>query len=212
MLTYLYLFSLIVGFVLLGASILLGGSDDADLDGEFDADVDADMDLEVDGGFDKDLGAEIDVDSDGGHGDVSGFLLTFVSLRFWTFFLAFFGLTGIVLDGLDLVSSALVGLGAAVGMGFASGYGAVSVFRKLGADTTGAATGSNDYIGKTARVMVPFSHEGVGKIRVDVRGNQVDLLASGLDEGAFEGREEVLIVEMDGPRARVARLSDKSRS
>ncbi|MFK7991039.1 MAG: NfeD family protein [Sandaracinaceae bacterium] len=215
LLTYLYLFSLIVGFVLLGASILLGGSDDADLDtdadldGGLDLDADGDLDFEAEGGLDKDL--SLDLDSEGGHGDFSGFLLTFLSLRFWTFFLAFFGLTGLVLDGLDLVSSSMIGLGAAIGMGFVTGFGAVSVFRKLSGTTAGAITESNDYIGKTARVMVPFGNEGVGKVRVDIRGNQVDLLATGLDEDAFEGREEVLIVEMDGPRARVARLSDKKR-
>lgn len=206
MLIYLYLFSLIVGAVLLGASILLGGQDvggDADVGADLDADVDADVEAEVGGGLDKDL----DV---GGHGDVSGFLTLFLSLRFWTFFLAFFGLTGLTLDVLGLVGNGWITLALALAMGMGTGAGAVAVLRKLGSDTSGHAVTSKDYVGKTARVVVPFRGEGVGKVRVDVKGTSVDLLASGLEEAdAYEGREEVLIIEMEGSRARVARVTDK---
>ena len=50
LLIYAYLVSLIVGGVLLGASILLGGKDlevDADADADLDLDLDADGDLEL---------------------------------------------------------------------------------------------------------------------------------------------------------------------
>ncbi|MEC7525014.1 MAG: hypothetical protein VYE22_34350 [Myxococcota bacterium] len=210
MLIYAYLVSLIVGGVLLGASILLGGKDldadaDADVDLDVDADADADLDLDADadGEFDKDVG---------GHGDFSGFLFMFLSLRFWTFFLAFFGLTGLVLDGLSLVSSEWLGLGLALGMGFGTGALAMSVIRMLGSDTSGSAVRSTDYIGKTARVVVPIEKGSVGKVRVDIKGTSVDLLASGLEEDGFTGKEEVLIVEMDGPRARVARLDPNGKA
>jgi membrane protein implicated in regulation of membrane protease activity len=202
-LIYLYLFSLIVGAVLLGASILLGGHG-ADADGEVDVggDVDADADGELDGGLDKDAAI-------GGHGDFSGFLTTFLSLRFWTFFLAFFGLTGLVLDLFGLVGSSWITLALALAMGLGTGAGAMAALRKLAAETSGKAVESGDYIGKTARVVVPFGAAGVGKVRVEVKGNSVDLLASGIEEDAFEGRDEVLIVEMEGTRARVARMSTK---
>lgn len=204
MLIYIYLASLIVGGVLLGASILLGGHDDADLDVEGDADLDldadADLDVEAEGGLDKDL----DV---GGHGDLSGILFSFLSLRFWTFFLAFFGLTGLVLGGLDLVSSPWLGLGLALGMGLGTGFGAMTIIRRLQSDTAGHAVSSSDYVGKTARVVVPFEgQKGVGKVRVDIKGNTVDLLASGLEDDGYDSKEEVLIIEMEGSRARVARM------
>ena len=203
LLIYAYLVSLIVGGVLLGASILLGGKDlEVDADADADLDLDADIDGEADG-FDKDVG---------GHGDFSGFLFMFLSLRFWTFFLAFFGLTGIVLDGLNLVSSPWLGLGLALGMGLATGAGAMSVIRMLGSDTSGQAVRSTDYIGKTARVVVPFEGSSVGKVRVDIKGTSVDLLASGLEEDGYQGKEEVLIVEMDGARARVARLNSNGKA
>ncbi|HEY8432896.1 MAG TPA: hypothetical protein VIL20_31205 [Sandaracinaceae bacterium] len=194
MLIYVYLFTLIVGAVLLGASILLGGHDDADVDGG-----------DVDGEAEAELGEDV-----GGHGDVSGFLLSFLSLRFWTFFFAFFGLTGLVLDLFDLVGNDWATLGIALGMGLGTSVGATAVLRALSADTSGHVVESKDYVGKTARVIVPFEGGKVGKVRVDVKGSTVDLLATGLEEEeAFDGREEVLIVEMEGARARVARLGAK---
>ena len=90
MLIYIYLFSLIVGAMLLGASILLGGSDDLDGDVELgDADVgdadfgDADIDLDIDAeadidGFDKD----VDVGGHGGFDGLHGRLLSLLSQRF----------------------------------------------------------------------------------------------------------------------------------
>lgn len=209
MLTYLYLFSLIVGGILLAASILLGGKDvDADADADADLDVEGDADLEAeaeaDGGMDKDVG---------GHGDLAGFLYLFLSLRFWIFFLAFFGLTGIVLDVLGLVSSELIGLALALAMGTAVGTGATALIRMLSRDTSGEAVESKDYVGKTARVLVPIEGERVGKVRVEIGGRSVDLLASGVEAGeGYEGKEEVLIVEMEGSRARVARLDAKKAS
>lgn len=202
MLTYLYLFSVIVGGILLAASILLG-SKDVEADAHVDAEVDADAD--ADGALDKDLGA---------HGDAAGFLYLFLSLRFWIFFLAFFGLTGIVMDVLGLVSHELVGLALAIGMGLLVGTGATSVIRMLSRERSGEAVESKDYVGKTARVLVPFEGQRVGKVRVEIGGRSVDLLASAVEEDAekYGGKEEVLIVEMDGSRARVARLDAKKAS
>jgi membrane protein implicated in regulation of membrane protease activity len=201
---YLYLFSVIVGAVLLGASILLGGHDDADIDAGGDVDADVDADADADGGLDKDV--EI-----GGHGDFSGFLYSFLSLRFWTFFLAFFGLTGVTLELLDLVGNDWVTLALALGMGLGTGAGAMAILRKLGAETSGHAVSSSDYIGKTARVVVPFDGTGVGKVRVDLKGSSIDLLATGVEVDQYEGREEVLIVEMEGSRARVARVGERPK-
>ena len=98
LLIYAYIFALVLGGVLLGASFLLGGDHDADGDVDMDADADVDADVDAD--------ADIDGDADGGHdghGDVAGFFGVLGSLRFWTFFTAFFGLTGLVHQTYDLV-------------------------------------------------------------------------------------------------------------
>jgi len=207
MLIYLYLFALIVGGVLLGASILLGG----DHDGDADFDLDGDGDLDLDGDADADFGEGGDAAA---HGDFDvhgapGFLWSaFKSVRFWTFFLAFFGLTGLTLDGLGLVGTWPLTLLAAVGMGLASGMGAVAIIRSLASDDSGAVASESDYLGKTARVLVPVTREGVGKVRVQIKGSTVDVLATTDEDAPVQAREEVMIIEMDGTRARVARVDD----
>jgi membrane protein implicated in regulation of membrane protease activity len=221
-LTYLYIFTLIVGAVLLGASILLGGQDgDVDADGDVDLDVDAGADVDAGGALGSDFGSDVgsdfgselgkdfgkDWDPGPGGGDLGGFLTMFLSMRFWVFFLAFFGLTGLTFDLLDLVSSPWITLALALGMGLGVGTAARLVMRKIGGDTSGNVTESRQYVGKTARVMVPFDGQGVGRVRVEVKGTTVDLLASGIEEDDYGSREEVLIVEMDGHRARVARVN-----
>ncbi|MFW6051131.1 MAG: hypothetical protein ACODAU_08150 [Myxococcota bacterium] len=196
MLTYVYLFALVLGGVLLVASVLLGGHSG-----------DADADADVDAGGDAGTGEHLPVHLDHG-GDISGFdaFWALRSLRFWTFFLAFFGLTGLVLDGLGLVEGALASALVALGMGAGSGYLAAGVLRWLGREESGSIASSGDYVGKTARVLVPVRKGGVGKVRLDLRGSSVDVLATTDEEEGFAAREEAIIIEMDGPRARIARL------
>lgn len=192
MLVYLYLFSLIVGGVLLGASILLGGDT---------GDADADVDLDADAGHEMDHPHDV-----GGHGGADFFLWTFRSIRFWTFFLAFFGLTGLVLTWLGLVDSPWLALGLSLGMGGVIGFGAAAAIRALGTDETGSVASSSDYIGKTARVVLPVRKGSVGKVRIQLRGTTVDVLAF-TDEEEFGSRDEAMIIEMDeSGRARIARV------
>ena len=183
--TYLYLFGLVLGGILLGSSIVLGGHTDAHA-GEMHA---------PDGGHDAE-------------GSVEGFLVAFMSMRFWTFFLTFFGLTGLLFDGLGLVGSAVVTAIVATAAGGGAGYGAVWFMRRMRADDSNSAVSTKDYLGKTGRVLVAFGAGETGKIRVDVKGSTIDLLAVPEEgEGRFELKEEVIIVEMDGTRVKVAKLT-----
>ena len=50
------------------------------------------------------------------------------SRRFWTFFVSFFGMTGLILDGLDLMDPAIAFV-VAVGMGAVAGAGASAAVR-----------------------------------------------------------------------------------
>jgi membrane protein implicated in regulation of membrane protease activity len=204
---YLYLFGLIVGGILLGASILLGGKD-SDGDGHADGDADKDkggIDKGLDKGMDKalDKGAE----SGGGHGAFDAFLWSFASIRFWTFFLAFFGMTGLALTALD--TSTLVTLFAAIGMGLVTGLGAVQIIRALAADTTTSSARSSDYIGKTVKVRVPLEKGTQGQVRLQVKGSTVDVLATTDENDGFKSGEEALIIEMDGHTARIARVGER---
>lgn len=226
----LYVFALVVGGVLLGASMFLGGDGDGDghPDGGF-ADADADVDLEAgDADVGHDLGGHDHADHALGHGhhgdahhpgvdaagagDALGFLLwSFGSLRFWTFFLAFFGLTGLALDGLGLVPAGVVGPSLAVGTGLLVAWSALFVLRRLSTGSSSSHATARDYVGKTARVLVPVAPEGVGKVRVRIGGQDVDLLATTDDPAGFRSSEEALVIEVDGTRARIARVDELSR-
>jgi hypothetical protein len=130
------------------------------------------------------------------------------SVRFWTFFLAFFGLTGVLLDGLGIVDSGFLTAVFALGMGSIAGTGATWLIRFLSVDQTGAAPESQDYIGKSVRVIVPVSSVGTGRVRLQLKGSTVDVLAT-TDEEPFGSNDEAIIIEMDGTKARIARV-DKS--
>lgn len=217
---FAYAFSLALGGVLLGASILLGGQDDADADAggaDFDADVDvdadfdfdADADLDVDaGGVDLDHGTQALVHvSDAAHGDAAGFLTAFLSLRFWTFALTFFGLTGVVLTGLALASSGAAA-GLAIAMGIGTGQGAVAAFRALGNTKESEAATTRDYVGLTGRVLLGFGPGQKGKIRVVVKNTTVDLLATSDEKVPFETGDQALVVQLEGHTAIVAHVKD----
>ena len=202
MLIYAYLASLVFGGVLIGASILLGGHDDVDgdFDGDADLDVDADGDMDLDADADADKGGPIDV------GDGANLFLFLKSLRFWTFFLAFFGLTGLILDGGGVVESEVVAFVLALGMGIVTGVGTTSAIRALAKDDASTAAHGGDYIGRTGRVIVPVRPGGVGRVRVEVKGQLVDVLATSDEELA--SAEHAMIIEMDGTRAKLARVAD----
>src|SRR3954465_6454976 len=102
----LYIGSLLFGGVLLGASVF--------------------------GGHDHDAGGGHDAGHDADHGDghqsAAASLLPLLSLRFWAFTFAFFGLAGTVLTlgGLGALTPVVAG-----GFGLGSGYVAARVLRGL---------------------------------------------------------------------------------
>ena len=203
MLIYAYVFALVLGSVLLGASFLMGGDHDADTDFDADADFDADVDVDAD----ADLDAHVDA-GHGTHGDIGGFFGVLGSMRFWTFFAAFFGLTGLVLDGLDLASD-FAALGLAIGVGFVTGWTAVTAIRHLAANDTGVAAGVSDYVGKSGEMLVAAGPGRLGKIRIELKGTTVDVLAEA-DDLLARG-EEALILEMRGDKAVVVKYEGASR-
>lgn len=179
--TYLYLFSLVVGGVLLGASLLLGGH----------SDTEAHPDAPTPASADDPQGIE-------------SLLFSLFSVRFWTFFLAFFGLTGVLLTALtDVPRWAIAILAVLMGLGTA-GFAAF-VFGRLGAEGTNSSASSADYVGKTGRLLVGCGPDTIGKLRLEIRGSTIDVLCVAIDARTYAVHEEVIVVEMDGLRAKVAR-------
>jgi len=113
MLIILYVLSLMLGAVLLGASLFLNDKG-ADADDQVRAHDDTTRPSQF-GQLDGVAGGDF-------------FVRTVRSRRFWTFFVSFFGMTGLVLDGLD-VMGATVSFLVAIAIGAVAGAGASAAVR-----------------------------------------------------------------------------------
>jgi membrane protein implicated in regulation of membrane protease activity len=177
-----YLVALAIGGTLLLASLLLGKGS-GDVDAEVDAEVDTDVDA-ADADHDFDLAAVLA-------------WLPISSLRFWTFFAAFFGLTGALLTTLELLGSKAA-VGATAGaVGWATGTAVVRVLRALRKRQTDSSIGAQDYIGCVATVMVAVAKDKTGKVRFEVKGRQLEMLAETEDDVTYDPRQTVIVYAVD---------------
>jgi membrane protein implicated in regulation of membrane protease activity len=185
----LYLAALIVGLGVLGLQFVMGASEsDA---GSSDLDH-ADGD-HADGHH-------------GGHGHADGGIVAvFLSIRFWTFALLAFGLVGCALHFLSLAGPLVTGIVAAL-MGLGSGSLANLTFRYLTRTHVSSGAEAADAIGQVGRVLIPIERGKRGKIRIALRGQTVDLLASTDDEKLEDG-DLVVVEELRGTTAHVSRAS-----
>ncbi len=197
-----YLATMIFGGILVGASMLFGG-EDAAVDADLDADVDVDLDVDVD--------ADVDVSHDVGDmvahagGAASDALwLPFLSLRFWTFALMSFGMTGTLLHFLVGITAIVLPLAIVMGLGI--GTSASYVFKRLKTDTVTAETRIEQYIGVEARVLLTVGPERQGKIVIDSLAGQIELMASTLDPKDIPRGSRVLIANVKDGRADVTAL------
>ncbi|MCO5295253.1 MAG: hypothetical protein M9921_00180 [Fimbriimonadaceae bacterium] len=193
----LYIVTAIVGGAMVLVSALMGGHD-ADTDHDFTHD--ADVHVEVDSDTDSDAGAD--------HGgDHAGPWLPFFSLRFWTYLLAAFGLTGVLLTWLtDTPQPTVLTWSIAMGLvvGLAVSY-LMLVLKRIGVDSS---ISSSDMLGIEARVTVPIRGALMGRVRCNVKGEALDVFATSDEDRVFEEGQSVVIVEMVGDKARVVSRED----
>ena len=184
-----YLAALIIGLGTMLLQLFMSG------DGDADADADA-------GGHDVDVDAH--ADGHAGHADIGGgFLPIFLSLRFWTFGLMAFGLVGTLLYYLGLASAVLVPV-IAIAMGFGSGLLASWSFRALARAATTSGAQSGDAVGHVGKVLVRCDQGSRGKVRIELRGQSLDYLAT-TDEQLLEEGDLVLVEEMRDGSVHVSR-------
>lgn len=179
-----YLFCLLAGGALVGASAIFGGKD-----------VDVGGHADVGGGHDH-AG-----DADGAH--ATGWL-PFMSFQFWTFALAFFGLTGTVLTWMGLASMVPT-LIASLALGLGTGTAVSSLVRKLRTQTVSSSVGSSDIVGRSGVVKLPLKAGSPGKIRMSVKAQVIDVVATTDDKDEIAVGEEILVTEMQDGRAVVVR-------
>lgn len=215
-----YLFALVVGLGTLLVQIGMGGKDadgdhgdhalgdghGADADAHADGDADGhdasadghDADAH-DGGSGKDLAL-----ADGHHGDGEASALTlFLSTRFWIFAALAFGMTGSLIHWLALAGTVATAIIAGC-TGFGSGLMAVLAFRAVKRSANSSTGYASDAVGQVGRVIVDVEKGRMGKVRVELKGHSVDMLAI-TDESDLARGDAVLIEDVDGEVVRVSK-------
>jgi len=203
-----YALALGIGGTLVLASLVLGGKG-----GDGDSDHDAGGGVDHDAGGDADQDADHDAEGDheqeamvvhGGHAmthdaasaDAAMAWLPVTSVRFWTFFMAFFGLTGITLTLAALGPGVLANALISAGVGYLSGASVVSIGRQLRRQSTSSSIGAGDYVGSEALVMLTVGPKRTGKVRLEVKGRTVELMADTEDEQEYAAGAKVVVYQM----------------
>ncbi len=179
-----YLSTLIIGGSLLLLSIFAGGDHELGHDADFDAGLDTDFEVDLDG----------DADHGGGF-DFGGFdaWLPVGSLRFWTFFSAFFGLVGTALTITGEMGFTMT-LAPSIGVGYVSGVSAVRLLKKLTTETIGKVVSRDDLIGSTGRLMLPVDKGVEGKVRLNVGGRTIE--HSAFSDEKIEADSKILVISV----------------
>ena len=200
-LTILYWICMIVGGSLLVLSMV--GAVEGGAHADFDADVSLDADVHIDADVHADVDTDVSADhADAGHGGV-GSLAAWLSVRFVVYFVAVFGVLGVVFTYLTGVGRSAT-LGVAVVGGLVAGQGVHQLFRKLRASSSDSAPTVEDYVNKIGRVSIPVSSDKKGEIALRVRYSDryIPALARHAD-AKFKAGDEVAVVDYRGGVAEV---------
>ena len=155
------------------------------------------------GGVDHDVGHDHGAGEHGGE----GVWLPFLTLRFWTYAVAFFGLTGVLLEGLK-IQTGTVAVGASTGMGLFSGFLASLVMRKLARREVSSLPTALSYVGQPAEVLLDVGPNLPGRVRLSVRGSLIDLPAATDGPETFGRGQTILVLDMgDDGTAKVGKKS-----
>lgn len=144
-------------------------------------------------GAGHDAGGGHDVDHVAGDHDAPPWLVV-ASLRFWAFALLAFGLVGTLIHAFGF-AGAIATLVLAIASGVASGLFAVTVIRRLVTRGPSSMASRAEVIGRVGRVVVPLDGSAPGKVRVELRGTWIDLVARSREPIAAG---EAVIVEAPG--------------
>ena len=192
-----YLASAIIGWAFVG--LFLFGGIDTDVDADFDADIDADLDAD----FEADLDG--DVSAGGIASSIASAGLSLLSFRSIMFFLAFFGLTGMVLNIIDAGFAAT--LVAAIGVGVFAWIFNSFVFRALKVADVSSTLRKSDLRGALGEVVLPINPGHRGRIAIEVGEQRRYLTAEShvaAKQASFAVGDAVVVVELNKGAAQVA--------
>lgn len=181
--TALYVFAAIFGGLLL-VVFLVGGDLDADVDADFDIDGDVEM--------------------GGASGTALNLLAGIFSIRNIVFFLAFFGMSGLIFGALGSGGAVAFVLAGAVGLVAAvMNHKLLDYIKRTDSDST---IGDSRISGSVAKVVLPIAHERKGRVAVTVDGNRLNLVAlpyRSSEDTSFDVGDKVVIVAVEDGSAYV---------
>lgn len=143
-------------------------------------------------------------DADVGHGALEALsaVLPVLSLRFWTYALATFGLIGLALSWATDTGRTAV-LVVAIVLGLLVGRVTHAVFRAARRlETTGAGS-SDQFVGRDAVVLVPVTPNSTGKVTLHLASGTVELLADPFSTETLAAGTTVVVVAFRADRALV---------
>lgn len=192
----LYLGALVVGLGILLLQIAMSSSKDVDVGGKDIDFANAHLDIQAD--------ASTDVDGDSHHagGHVAGVAALFLSFRFWTFALAGFGMFGTGLHYGGLSSSTLT-LVLSLALGLAAGLAASWSFRTLQDSSVNSGADVKELVGQVGKVLLPPNSSGRAKVRLLVKGQMIDYVATS-DDPELQLGASVLVEEVRGNQVHVS--------
>ncbi len=199
----IYLAGLATGGGLLLFSIAAGGGDDggdgpaeahgAEAHSDLDSDVEVEVEVEADGGHDADEpGHEVESGSSMSLSALALTALPVASLRFWTFFLAFGGLTGTLLTWLSPLGAVATAILSAL-VGYVAGVGVSLFLRAIARDQVSSTVGLGTCVGASGVVVLPVVPGERGRVRVALENQMVDFDAETDDDLALAAEESVFI-------------------
>jgi hypothetical protein len=202
----LYLAALVFGLGLFIVQLFASGAADADGEAMLPEAMlpEADADLALGGGAAGGGGVHGQLEPSDlvaqGHGR-PGWASIFLSLRFYLFAAIAFGAVGAPVAAFDLSSPGLT-LGVALLTGFVVGALASLGFRLLGRETLSSGATAEELLGHVGLVLIACEKGRRGKVRLTVRGQTLDVLAT-TDEARIEPGMGVIVQEVHAERVHV---------
>jgi len=199
-----YLFSLVVALGVLVVQIAMGGKGDGDAGADHADGSDANDVHVVAHGGGKPVAKDVEAAGTKLVNDASDFIAFFASLRFWLFAFLAFGISGSLLTFFNLATPVVVFVLAAA-MAIGSGFFASLAYRFVARSAASAAAGDVARAhGSIGRVLVPVAKGKPGKIRIVLKGQSVDLLATTDDDELARGAH-VLVEDVEEGVAKVSK-------
>lgn len=130
-----------------------------------------------------------------------------LNVRFWTYFLAFFGLIGFLLTILRFSVEPFTFL-ISLTSGLLGGAGIVATWAALKRDESNSAVSATHLLGTMGPMIVACRPGEPGKVRLTVKGELIDMLAIGHAGESIERGTQVTVVDIDGMYARVTAVEE----